>query len=319
MNGNEPARGSVHLFTEPRCLDHRAPRGYPEVPARLAGVTSHLAARGWPSSSVGVARAVAERAVAAVHDPAYVERFRRASARGDALFNSADNPLSEGTWEAAWAAVEATLAAAEHVLANPGARAFAAVRPPGHHAERAMAMGFCFFNNAAVAAEHLRRAGCERVAIFDFDVHHGNGTQHLFEERADIFYASTHQFPFYPGTGAADEMGHGAGLGATLNVPLPAGTDDLGYMTAFAERIVPALHSFRPDVLVLSAGFDAWRADPLGGMAVTEAGFAAWGQLFGELADRITQGRVLAVLEGGYDLANLPLLVDAFLVGLGGD
>lgn len=305
---------SVRIFTEPRCLEHRAPRGYPESPDRLAGVMAHLAARGWPIADQGVSREVAEAAVAAVHDPAYVERFRRAAARGDALLDSADNPLSEGTWEAAWAAVSATLAAAEH--AAEGSYAFAAVRPPGHHAERALAMGFCFFNNVAVAAEHLRRKGLERVAIFDFDVHHGNGTQHLFEERADIFYASTHQFPFYPGTGAAAETGRGPGLGATLNVPLAAGTGDEEYAAAFSERILPALAAFRPEVLVLSAGFDAWRGDPLGGMAVTEEGFASWGRQLAALADEVAGGRLLAVLEGGYDLRNLPLLVDGFLGGL---
>jgi len=306
----------VRVFTEPHCLDHRAPRGYPECPDRLVGVMSHLTARGWPITEVGVAREVAEAAVAAVHDPAYVERFRRAAERGDALLDSADNPLSEGTWEAAWAAVSATLAAAEHAVSDGGAYSFAAVRPPGHHAEKALAMGFCFFNNVAVAAQHLRGQGAERVAIFDFDVHHGNGTQHLFEERADVFYASTHQFPFYPGTGAAGETGRGQGAGATLNVPLPAGTGDEEYAAAFAERILPALAAFRPDVLLLSAGFDAWRGDPLGGMAVSEEGFASWGRQLGALADQVAQGRLLAVLEGGYDLANLPSLVDSFLGGL---
>ncbi len=194
--------------------------------------------------------------------------------------------------------------------------AFAAVRPPGHHAERALAMGFCFFNNAAIAAEHLRRRhGAGRVALFDFDVHHGNGTQHLFEARADVFYASTHQYPFYPGTGAASETGVGAGEGATFNVPLPAGTDDAGYAEAIRGRVLPALRAFAPDVLVLSAGFDAWRADPLGGMKVTEAGFADWGVWLRELAEEVCGGRVLAVLEGGYDLAVLPALVEAHLNG----
>jgi acetoin utilization deacetylase AcuC-like enzyme len=239
-------------------------------------------------------------------------------ARGDSLFDSADNPIGEGSAEAAWSAVAATLAAADHAVS--GRPAFAAVRPPGHHAERELAMGFCFFNNAAVAAEHLRRRhGVERVAIFDFDVHHGNGTQHLFEERADVFYASTHQYPFYPGTGAADERGRGAGAGATLNVPLPAGTGDDGYREALTGTVLPALAAFRPDVLVLSAGFDAWADDPLGGMRVSEQGFADWGRRLGELAGEACGGRVLALLEGGYDLAALPRLVAAHLRGLAGD
>jgi acetoin utilization deacetylase AcuC-like enzyme len=197
---------------------------------------------------------------------------------------------------------------------------FAAVRPPGHHAERDLAMGFCFFNNAAVAAEHLRAGhGLERVAVFDFDVHHGNGTQHLFEDRGDVFYASTHQYPFYPGTGAAAERGRGAGLGATLNVPLPAGTGDPGYEAAIRDQVLPALRAFAPQALLVSAGFDAWRNDPLGGMAVSAAGFAAWGRWLHELAAETSQGRLLAVLEGGYDLAALPDLVASHLAGLAGD
>ena len=251
-----------------------------------------------------------------MHHPEYVERFRRAVERGDSLLDSADNPLSDGTFTAARAAVEATLRAAEHALAT--GPAFAAVRPPGHHAERALAMGFCFFNNVAVAAEHLRRLGASRVAIFDYDVHHGNGTQHLFESRADVFYASTHQFPFYPGTGAASEVGTGAGTGFTLNVPLPAGTGDPGYAAAIEGKILPGLRKFAPDVLVVSAGFDAWQADPLGGMAVTEAGFERWGEQLRALADEVCGGRLLAVLEGGYDLASLPRLVEAGLSGLAG-
>jgi acetoin utilization deacetylase AcuC-like enzyme len=317
------AAPSLRVFTDRRCLEHRAPRGYPERPERLAGILDHLGAGGWeiaeaPTSAAAAGMIAAVAAVEAVHDPEYVERFRRAVERGDSLLDSADNPLSAGTWEGAWAAVGATLAAADHAAAG-GGPAFAAVRPPGHHAERALAMGFCFFNNAAVAAEHLRRMhGASRVAIFDFDVHHGNGTQHLFEARADVFYASTHQYPFYPGTGAASETGSGAGQGATLNVPLPAGTGDDGYGMALEERVLPALRAFAPDVLVVSAGFDVWRADPLGGMAVTESGFAQWGARLAALADEVSAGRLLTVLEGGYDLDNLPRLVECYLRGASG-
>jgi acetoin utilization deacetylase AcuC-like enzyme len=317
---------AVRVFTSAGCLAHRAPAGYPERPERLVGILDHLRAEGFAVDEVAVGEAEREaetlrHAVTAVHPESYVARLERAAARGDGLFDSADNPLGPGTLEAAWSAVAATLAAADRVggAAGAGRRAFAAVRPPGHHAERETAMGFCFFNNAAVAAEHLRRRhGAERVAIFDFDVHHGNGTQHLFEERPDVFYASTHQYPFYPGTGAASERGVGAGEGATLNVPLPAGTGDDGYRQAFDEAVLPALAAFRPDVLVLSAGFDAWRDDPLGGMRVSEAGFADWGRRLRQLADEVAGGRVLALLEGGYDLAALPRLVAAHLGGLEG-
>jgi acetoin utilization deacetylase AcuC-like enzyme len=309
----------MRVFTDPRCLEHRAPRGYPERPERLSGIVQHLRQRGWDLAE-GISgdggREQARAAVLALHEERYVGRFERAVQRGDSLLDSADNPLSEGTWEAAWAAVETTLAAAD--WAAGGRSAFAAVRPPGHHAERAVAMGFCFFNNVAVAAEHLRRKGTGRVAIFDFDVHHGNGTQHLFESRADVFYASTHQYPFYPGTGAASETGVGEGEGFTLNVPLPAGTDDAGYAEAIQGRVLPALRAFGPDVLLVSAGFDAWRNDPLGGMQVTEEGFRSWGDWLRALAGELCGGRLLAVLEGGYDLASLPRLVEANLEGLAG-
>ncbi len=280
-----------------------APAALPEATARASlGALSELAA-------------LAE--VTALHAESYVQRFRGAVARGDSLLDSADNPLSDGVWAAAWGAVEATLAAADWVAGGRDRVGFAAVRPPGHHAEAATAMGFCYFNNVAIAAEHLRRRhGAARVAIFDFDVHHGNGTQHLFEDRPDVLYASTHQYPFYPGTGAADEIGVGVGAGATLNLPLPAGTGDEGYAAAIEGRVLPELRRFAPDVLLLSAGFDAWRRDPLGGMAVSEDAFARWGEWLRQLAGEVCEGRILAVLEGGYDLRQLPGLVGAHLQGL---
>ncbi len=310
----------LRVFTSVACLDHRTPPGYPEKPERLAGVVARLREGGWAiEEEMEKEEAAARDAVLAVHDEAYVARFERAVSRGDSLLDSADNPLSAGTWKSAWAAAAATLAAADWVAGGNDHTALAAVRPPGHHAERATAMGFCFFNNVAVAAERLRRRhGASRVAIFDFDVHHGNGTQASFESRADVFYASTHQYPFYPGTGAAGETGRGAGEGFTLNVPLSAGTGDEGYAEAIQGQVLPALRRFAPDVLLLSAGFDAWQADPLGGMLVTRDGFRAWGDWLRELAAELCGGRILALLEGGYDLRNLPLLVEDHLAGLAG-
>ncbi len=308
----------LRVFSDERCLGHAMPPGFPETAERLRRVRAACAARGWEVPAATRHDGV-DAAVEAVHDPRYVERFRQAVARGDGLIDSGDNPLSEGTWEAARAAVACALEAADWVADGSGRTAFVATRPPGHHAERALAMGFCYFNNIAVAAEHLRRRrGLERVAIFDFDVHHGNGTQHLFEERGDVLYASTHQHPFYPGTGAADERGRGAGTGATLNVPLPAGTADEGYAAAIDGRIAPALREFRPDVLLLSAGFDAWERDPLGRMRVSMAGFERWGELLGELASDLCDGRALAVLEGGYDLESLGELAARFAASLSG-
>jgi acetoin utilization deacetylase AcuC-like enzyme len=306
----------LRIFTDPRCSLHRAPPWFPERPERLAAVTARLAEGPWPIAEEASASGAGE-AIAAVHDRRYVERLHAAVERGDGLIDSADNPLSAGTWNAARAAVEVALTAADWVMEGSGRAAFAALRPPGHHAERAFAMGFCYFNNAAVAAEHLiRHHGLDRVAILDFDVHHGNGSQHIFEERRDVLYVSTHQYPFYPGTGAASESGRGAGQGATLNVPLPAGTGDRGYRQAFAERMLPALRRHAPQALVISAGFDAWRRDPVGGMAVTEDGFEEWGRLLGELAHEVAGGRSISFLEGGYDLEMLGELASRYLRGL---
>lgn len=305
-------------FTSSACLDHEVPPGFPERPQRLSSILDRLTGSG---IEIRQARAdeAASRAVSVLHSRDYLERFRRAVERGDGLLDSADNPLSAGTWEAAWGAVGAAVAASDWVMEGTARRAFVATRPPGHHAERDMAMGFCFLGTAAAAAQHLVAAhALDRVAIFDFDVHHGNGTQHLLEERADLLYASTHQWPFYPGTGAAAEVGRGEGVGATLNVPLPAGSDDEVYTRAIEASILPALQAFAPQVLVLSAGFDAWTNDPLGGMRVSRAGFAEWGRRLGTLAEEHCRGRVVAVLEGGYDLDALPDLVLDHLVALDG-
>ena len=304
----------MRAFTDSRCLDHPAPAGFPERPERVAGVVAALENLAGCEVVRGAGAPGLEAAIVAVHDARYVERFARAVERGDGVIDTADNPIGRASFAAASAAVEASLAALDDALAGGSRRAFAAVRPPGHHAERDRAMGFCLFNNAAIAAQRaLDRHGLERVAILDFDVHHGNGTQHLFEERGDVFYASVHQWPFYPGTGAAGERGRGAGEGATLNVPLPAGSGDAEYEQAFTERLLPALDAFAPELLIVSAGFDAWQQDPLGGMRVTEAGFARWGERLRDLAERRCGGRALSLLEGGYDLGALPSLVCSYL------
>jgi acetoin utilization deacetylase AcuC-like enzyme len=309
----------MQIFSDPRCLRHEVPLSYPERPDRLLRIREGLAAAGRPLLEPG-AHPRGPAAVERVHGVGYVARFRAAVERGDGIFDSADNPLVASTWDAAWGAVDATLHAADSAMQGTdiaSGGAFAAVRPPGHHAEREVAMGFCYFNSVAAAAEHLLAShGLARVAIFDFDVHHGNGTQHIFEERADVLYASTHQYPFYPGSGAAAERGRGAGQGATLNVPLPAGCGDEEYATAIRDTVLPGLEAFAPEALLLSAGFDAWQADPLGGMRVTAAGFARWGEWLGDLARRCCGGRLVALLEGGYDVAALPGLVEGFLSGV---
>lgn len=325
----------IRIFTSRRCLAHRAPGGYPERPERLEAILDHLAASEALAGAVAedaegemeVDREVAERAILALHDEAYVKRLRRAVERGDGLIDSADNPVSPGTWDAAMAAVETTLAAARWAAAGDGdapRHAFALVRPPGHHAESDHAMGFCYFGNLAVAVQHLVDAsgregsgpGVRRPAILDPDVHHGNGTQHLFEARGDVFFASLHQWPFYPGTGARSERGVGEGEGTTRNVPLPAGTGDEEWLAALDDDVLPAMRAFEPDFLAVSAGFDAWRGDPLGGMRLTGAAFRGLGRRMADLAASHTRGRTLTVLEGGYDVSALGPLVEEYLAGL---
>jgi acetoin utilization deacetylase AcuC-like enzyme len=304
----------VAIFDDSRVDLHRVPSGFPEVSARVTAVRDFLVREGSrPVLAPTVDDGDLATALQRVHGAEYLQRLCRAAARGDGLIDGADNPLSSGTLTAARAAAGLALSAARFSLAERRG-ALALTRPPGHHAERDLAMGFCYYNNVALAAEEMLAGGLERVAIVDFDVHHGNATQHQFEERADVFFASLHQFPFYPGTGAADETGRGAGRGTTLNVPLPAGTGDAEFLTALRTRVLPAVRAFEPQGLLVSAGFDAWQDDPLGGLALTRSGFEAIGRELAGLAEEV-EGRWVAVLEGGYDVVALPSLVAAFLEG----
>lgn len=308
----------LRVFSDPRCLLHRVPDGYPERAERLESILELLHHRQVEVEESGEHGGF-EPAVAAVHSERYLSRFLGAMERGDLFLDTPDNPLCGSTWEAARAAVETTLAAADWVAAGAGRRGMSAVRPPGHHAERDGAMGFCYFNNVAVAVDYLRREkGAQRLAVVDFDVHHGNGTQHIFEEEPDVLYLSTHRYPFYPGTGAADERGTGDGEGATVNVPLPAGAGDVAFEAAFQSAVLPSLQEFRPEILLISAGFDAWQSDPLGGMLVSEQGYRDWGCWLGSVSEEICEGRCLVLLEGGYDVQALPGLLWTHLQALDG-
>ncbi|MCI0596022.1 MAG: histone deacetylase, partial [candidate division Zixibacteria bacterium] len=194
------------------------------------------------------------------------------------------------------------------------------VRPPGHHAEKDRAMGFCLLNNTAVAAAHLIEAlGCERVLIVDWDVHHGNGTQNIFYSDPRVFYYSSHQYPFYPGTGAAFETGEGAGVGTTLNVPLAAGSGDEEFLAGLKEKLIPAAQKYRPEFIIISAGFDAHAEDPLAGLDVTDEGFEEAARLVKELAEEVCGGKLVSVLEGGYDLDVLGRCVCDHLKILSGE
>jgi acetoin utilization deacetylase AcuC-like enzyme len=265
-----------------------------------------------------VASPAPAEAVARVHRPEHVAAMQALRGRSAAL--DPDTSTSPGSVDAAFLAAGAAIEAVEALFDGRAGRSFALVRPPGHHAEADHAMGFCLFNNVAVAAEHARRTlGCERVLIVDWDVHHGNGTQHIFEARRDVLVFNTHQFPFYPGTGALQENGRGEGEGFTVNVPLPKGLGDSDYGAVFREILTPVATQFKPDLVLVSAGFDAHRDDPLAQMRVTEEGFAHLCGSVVALADQLCQGRVALVLEGGYNLEALARSVRASVGVLAGE
>jgi acetoin utilization deacetylase AcuC-like enzyme len=245
-----------------------------------------------------------------VHAPAFVEAIAETAGRAVSL--DADTFTSPASYDAALLAAGAAIQAVEHALGHD-APAAALVRPPGHHAERDRAMGFCLFNNVATAAAHARANGVARVAIVDIDVHHGNGTQWMFYGDPSVLFVSTHQFPFYPGSGAASERGHGAGEGFTLNVPLEGGATDADHCLVWRELIVPRLAAFEPELLVVSAGFDAHDDDPLASQRMTTDGFARWLSALRHQAEVLCRGRIALVTEGGYDLHALRACLDAMV------
>jgi acetoin utilization deacetylase AcuC-like enzyme len=309
------ATASLAVASHPDCLEHEPIPGHPERPERLRAALAGALLPGARELEVDVDEAQLVAAITRVHERSYPARLRSACLRAPALFDVADNPISTGSYRAALAAVAATLAALDALLTHATTNAFAAVRPPGHHALAGEAMGYCFFNNVAIAAEAALARGVAPVAIVDFDVHHGNGTQAHFWDRDDVFYLSVHRYPCYPGTGAGDDVGDGRGEGFTRNFPLAAGADDATYSGAVEAGIEEALAVMQPRLWLASAGFDAHREDPIGGMAVTEAGFNRIGTLL-----RAASGEtpVLAVLEGGYRPEALRRSVRSFLQGLVG-
>ena len=290
------------ILSDERMLAHDPGQHHPERPDRLRVVTDALRPM---EGLTWVVPPQAERAqLSRVHDEEYVAQIDRLA--GKASLIDADTRLSGGSVEAAYLAAGAAVDAVERVVRGDDRHAFALVRPPGHHAESHTGMGFCVFNNIAVAAAHARaELGCERVLIVDWDVHHGNGTQHSFYQRDNVLFFSLHQYPFYPGTGALDEQGRGEGVGYTVNVPFDGGQGDGDYTTAMADLLVPIAERFEPDLVLVSAGFDAHRDDPLGGMRATEEGYASMTATVRDVAERHADGRLVMLLEGGYDLMAL--------------
>ena len=280
-------------------------------PAALAGV--HLAKHDGIQIEWRTCEPAPEDVLTTVHDPAYLDRVKEMSEAGGGYF-APDTGLNEHSWDAALLASGAAVGSVESVL--DGTAAFAVARPPGHHAGSGYAMGFCLLNHAAVAAEYARSRGASRVAILDWDVHHGNGTQDIFYDDGDVLYLSVHQSPFYPGTGAAGEVGKGDGRGRTVNVPLPRGSAEEEYGAAFEGVLLPVLKEFRPEVLIISAGFDAHAADPIGGMRLSSESFGRFATQVTTLAHEIGAAPPALVLEGGYNLEALSESVAATIKGV---
>ena len=302
---------SVILIHSDRFAEHQTPPGHPERPER-AEVMDAVAARWRERGAEIVAPRVASvEQLARVHDREHLRRMSETAGKSSQI--DPDTYTSPESHEIALLAAGAAVDAVERVMGGSHNAAVAMVRPPGHHAERSRAMGFCLFNNVAVAAAHARAQGAAKVAIVDYDVHHGNGTQHIFETDPHVLYISAHQFPYYPGMGAADEIGRGAGRGFTVNVPLEVGAVDEDYQAAFAQVVLPVLRQFEPDLIIVSAGFDAHEHDPLGGMRLSTAAFGAMTLELRAVAEECCRGRIVSVTEGGYDLKALAASLDAVI------
>ena len=304
--------------TDAACRKHDAGPGHPEQPARCDAVLAALEKAGLRAKMHEVPpHAVKPDDLLLAHTAAYLDLAEREIREGADQLSTGDTGVGTHSWDAAMAAAGCALAATEAVVKGEARTAFCLVRPPGHHASAGRGMGFCIVNNVALAARHAqKRLGIRRVLIVDWDVHHGNGTQDIFHADGSVFFFSTHQSPWYPGTGGADEIGEGAGKGTTLNCPLPAGSGRAEIFACFEQKLVPAMEKFRPELVLISAGFDSRAGDPLGQFLLTDADFADLTRIVRGIADKTAQGRVVSLLEGGYSLTGLASAATAHVAAL---
>jgi len=299
----------------PDFLKHDTGIGHPERPQRLEALVQHLLGTPlWNHLLHFRPEPAALEWVHAVHPEKHTAMIKSRCHVGERVLDEGDTHVSKDSYEVALLAAGAVLMAVDEVMTGNLDRAFCAIRPPGHHAGTSTVMGFCLFNNVAIGARYAQRKyNMKRVAIVDWDVHHGNGTQEIFYADKSVLYISLHQYPYYPGTGASGERGAGPGEGFTVNCPLGAGSVEKDYLDAFQTHVQPALHSFQPELLFISAGFDAHKDDPLAGINLTEESFAKMTSLLLEVSGEYCKGRVVSVLEGGYNLQALPRSVEAHL------
>lgn len=307
---------STLLLSHPACLDHQTGAGHPERPDRLRAVEQALEAETFQTLAREQAPMAPQEVIALCHPMDYINEIRNASPDAGLVRLDADTAMSPGSFEAALRAVGGGMQAVDEVMGGRASNAFVAVRPPGHHAETARPMGFCLFNSAAIAARYAQKKhGAERVAIVDFDVHHGNGSQDIFWADKSVMYCSTHQMPLYPGTGAVSERGE---FNTIVNAPLSPGDGGDDFREALQTVILPRLREFKPDILIISAGFDAHQRDPLANLNLVEADFTWVTQKLMEVADGSANGRIVSMLEGGYDLQGLSRSAAAHVTALMG-
>lgn len=306
---------STGLLYDPVFLEHKTSAGHPECSERLDVSIQYLKQQSWFDSLTHLSPNIAElNWIESVHSLDYIKRAETTCLSGNDFLDSMDVSICPRSYDIARMATGGVLEVADRVINKEIDNGLALIRPPGHHAEQDQALGFCLFNNVAILAKYLQsQYQLDKILILDWDVHHGNGTQHSFESDPSVLYISTHQYPFYPGTGAYSETGISKGVGATLNCPMPAGANDSDYKLAFKDKILPRIDEFKPEAIIISAGFDAHRDDPLGQVNLSAEFYSWMTERIMEKAEKHSDKRIISVLEGGYNLDMLPRCIEKHL------